>query len=118
MILTITNNLAEGMVVAKPIVLQGKTLLNIGVHLTCKHIQILKAWGVSDVWVAGEGTDENSGIINIEREEFRDVNVMISLRFSKCIRCDVIQELKRIVTIRECVKLKTASEQVGGSTCE
>lgn len=105
MVLTLVNSLIEGMVIAKPVVINGRTLLTAGSLVSSKHIQILKAWGVNDVWVEGN-SGEYTDAIDINNELFSEIREKIEHRFSCCTTDEVTQELKRIITIRECVKLK------------
>jgi hypothetical protein len=117
MILVLVNNLKEEMTIAKPVVIQGKTLLTAGAQLSAKHIQILKAWGISDVWIEGS-SELNDNSIDLDSEEFYDIKTKLDARFSKCIENDIIKELKRIITIRECVKLKSHMEHSEGNLRE
>jgi hypothetical protein len=105
MVLTLIHNLVEGMTIAKPVIIQGRTLLTAGSQLSSKHIQILKAWGVSDIWIEGN-SGQCSDAIDIESEVFSEIKAKYEFRFSKCIPTDVITELKRIIIVRECVNFK------------
>lgn len=105
MVLTLVNSLTEGMVIARPVVINGRTLLTAGSTLSAKHMQILKAWGVNDVWVEGS-SGEYTDAIDINNESFSEIREKIDHRFSRCSTDEITQELKRIITIRECVKLK------------
>ena len=90
---------------AKPIVIQGRTLLSIGSQLTEKHMQIFKAWGVTDVWIEGEADEKLDKTQNVKSEEFCIINEQIERRFKKCDKSsEVTSELKRIAIAREIVR--------------
>lgn len=70
------EDVAPGMVLEKPIVIQGRVLLAAGAAVGAKHIQLLKAWGVNaicvpdatpavaapeDAWILSE--DEKNAVI-------------------------------------------------------
>ena len=52
------SELTIGMTIARPVHdMQGVLLLKGGTIVTAKNIQVLKAWGVSRVWIEGEARE-------------------------------------------------------------
>ena len=115
MIHTPVVNLKKGMTVAKPIVIQGRTLLSIGSQLTEKHMQIFKAWGVTDVWIEGEADATLDNAQDVKSEEFVIIKEQIERRFKKCDKnSEVISELKRIAITREIAGYEQLKLSTGG----
>lgn len=84
------------MTVAKPITAEGRCVINAGVALTAKHLQILKAWGIRSIYVEGD-----AGVTLEDRllsdDDKSDKMIALNLRFSRCKQSDeFLAMLKRI----------------------
>jgi hypothetical protein len=96
------ERLREGMVTARPLLERRRVLLNTGTTLTAKHLHLLRAWGVIQVWIESE-EDEGGGSVGepagVDNELMRQE---IEYRFSKCdvAASDYLRALRAIVLSR------------------
>lgn len=109
MVLKMLDEIDVGATIARPVIVQGRTLLTAGVVLSDKHMQIFKAWGVTSVWIDGESQNVTVGNIDDQSSEWKLALEIVEKRFSKCIACDeIVSELKRIAFTKEYRLLKCA----------
>lgn len=80
------QDLEEGMVTARPLQERRRVLLNAGTALTAKHLHLLKAWGVSRVWVESDDAGEEGADAGRDEAELARVRRELDHRFSKCDR--------------------------------
>jgi hypothetical protein len=76
-IITLLENLAEGLVTAEPVLNHlGQLLLGKGVALSARHLTVLKTWGIEKCLVEGgepETTPEmNEAVRNLALEQVRN----------------------------------------------
>lgn len=93
-------NLKSGMVLTSPVMTpSGNILLKEGVLITDKHIGIFKKWGVWEVEIQGnetnDGADTNSG--PIAGEMLQEIDGRLKERFPFAGENPVMMEIMRIV---------------------
>lgn len=116
MILKLLDDLSEGVTIARPVLVQGRTLLAAGAQLTSKHLKIFKAWGVNEIWIEGEPEKVSNSEPDHQSKEFKIVLEKIDKRFSKCNgNSELISSLKRIAIAREYSIYKKETDDKGES---
>jgi hypothetical protein len=96
------SELESGMTLAKPVYdMQGVLLLKEKTLINTKNIQVLKAWGVSRVWVEGEATDEERDVENLEKRDLKAIEEELTQRLGK----EDLQDPVMNVILKTAVKL-------------
>ncbi len=91
------SDAAEGMVLAKPILVEGRCLLNAGMSLTKKHLQIFKSWGISEFCIEGDDVVSAEDNGSNEPENQNPILEPVYSRFSKIEDTDgLLSMLKRL----------------------
>lgn len=96
------GDLKEGMIVAKPVLLQQRVVLGEGAAITPRILQLLKTWGVTEVNVQGDdaaASDDGAG--KLTEAELASLSAPIELRFKRCsAESEPIKEIKRLLLKR------------------
>ena len=92
------SELKPGMMLAKPVFnLQGVLLLDEGTELSEKNIWILKSWGVTQVWVEGEGEAEKNRV-ELESDVKEFIEKELKDKFCEVLEDQVMVEIMRAAT--------------------
>ncbi len=95
-----SDNLAPGMVTAKPVHdSRNVLLLKEGTELTQRNIRMIKSWGVAKVCVEGESEDND--IIDVEKEKTikEAVEKELKKKFTLVLKDPVMAEIMRVACI-------------------
>jgi len=98
------SELKEGMIVARPVTVQGKVLLDQGKTLTPKILHILKAWGITEVEVkGGSETAEDGFTADLSNPEVARIRKQVEarLRGIDTDNNEIMAEVKRVMMKRE-----------------
>lgn len=109
------NDLKVGMVIAKPVKVQGRVIIGAGATLTDKVLHLFKTWGVTEAEIADEsigGPGEEK--INLSEEELKKINEAVDYRFKTAdVSEEIMAEVRRIAVKKEVDKVlqKKLSEE-------
>jgi hypothetical protein len=98
------SELKEGMVVARPVMVQGKVLLDQGKTLSAKILHILKAWGITEVEIKGDvGTTDSGFPADLPDPDVVLVRKLVEerLRGIDIDNNEIMTEVKRVMIKRE-----------------
>ena len=86
-----------GQTLVKPVTSDGKTLLAAGIILNAKHLSVLKAWGIRQVFLESDADENIENQINNALSTQINIDAVVDFYFSKCIdENDLVCELKRL----------------------
>ena len=89
--------LKPGMILAKPVYNpQEVLLLSKGAEVTEKGIWVLKTWGVTRVWVEGEGEAEKERLTESQKKANETALKALEKRFSDVKEDPVMMEIMRV----------------------
>ena len=91
------NESLIGKMLVKPVISGGKTLLAAGIVLNAKHLSVLKAWGIRQVFLECNAEDVVENKIDNVLSAQTAIDTNVDYYFSKCINeDDLVCELRRL----------------------
>ena len=92
-----SDELKPGMILAKPVRnFQEVLLLNEGTELSEKNIRMLKTWGVVEIWVEGDGDEDECSEVELDSKVKESIERELKEKFSEVLEDEIMVEIMRV----------------------